>query len=194
MYIPKSQIIDNQFTNGNELVRSDNGKNYTGFYWQDSRGRIFSGKNPSDVPTISLNAVVVDSTEEPAIVNNKSTWLTDYNRKITSDTPGTIPVRYTPKPSDDAYDIGEFQRYFTKKTNQNIYFEISDKDYKRLSSKDSTVAWQIYQAIELPWQISGDKQTAYTVNRNIVLQTERQDKLPGFNKIFREDYLQYYKD
>jgi len=194
MYLPKSQIVENKYTNGQDFSRSDDGSDYVGFYWLDSKGRAFSGKNPTDLPSISLLPQIEESGEEaPDPLSNSSSWVTDYDPKITSKTPGVVPQRYIPKPTEDNYDIGEFQRYFTKKTNQNIYFEISEKDFKDLNNKNKRLQWQLYQGISLPWQISGDKELVYTTNKNIVRQTEEQQRLPGFSRIFREDYLQYYK-
>ena len=84
-------------------------------------------------------------------------WLTDYDSSVTDQTPGTVPLRYSPMPTEDDYNVGEFQRYFAKKTNQNIYIEISEKDFNDLSSQNSRLLWQLYEPISLPWQISGDK-------------------------------------
>ena len=193
MYLPKSQIIENQFTNGGEFVRSDNGERYKGFYWEDSSGKYYSGKNPSDLPSVSLFPDITDSSEDPGPLNKSSAWTTNFNNEITSKTPGVAPSKNNPLPTEENYKIGEFQRYFTKKANQNIYFEISEKDFRKLSSKDDIIQWQLYIPISLPWQISGDKSQVYSVNKQIVQQTEIDQKLPGFRKIFRDNYLQYYK-
>ena len=193
MYLPKSQIKSNQFTNGGEYTRSDDGQEYKGFYWKDSRGRVFTGKNPTDGPTVSLNVLDNESTEEAGPLNNSSAWTTNFNSDITSQTPGIAPTLFQTKPTDNEYQTGEFQRYFTKKSNQNIYFEISKEDYDSLQKQDSSIQWQLYIPISLPWQISGDKTQVYSVNKQIVLQTEKDQKLPGFRKIFRDNYLQYYK-
>ena len=193
MYLPKSQIVQNQFTNGGMFSRSDNGEDYKGYYWEDSRGNIFTGKNPTDGPTISLNNTLEVSTEEAGPLNRESAWLTDYNPTVTEDKPGQIPARYIAKPTEEQYSTGEFQRYFTKKTNQNIYFEINEKDYTDLSSENRRLLWHLFEPISIPWQISGDKHSIAKTNRNIVYQTEQKQKLPGFSKIFKGQYLQYYK-
>ena len=194
MYLPKSQIKESKFTNGDEFVRGDNGQPYKGFYWQDSSGKYYTGKTPQDFPVVEIVLDISDSDESESPTGNNVSWATDYNPKITSTKPGKVPSKYFPSPTDDDYSVGEFQRYFTKKANQNLYFEISKKEYKDLKSQSNTVLWHLYEPITLPWQISGTKQEVFTTNRNIVLETERNQKLPGFRKIFRKDYLQYYKD
>jgi len=194
MYLPKSQTRSNKYTNGNEFVRSDNKEVYVGFYWQDSSGKYYSGKTPQDLPRVQLLVYVEETTETYTPLKKATSWTTDYKPSITSTKPGKVPTRFFPKPTEDQYELGEFQRYFTKKANQNIYYEISNKDYNNLKKQDNSILWQLYQPITLPWQISGDKENVYKVNRNIVLQLEVSQKLPGFRKIFKDNYLQYYKD
>ena len=194
MYLPKSQIKQNKYTEGNQFIRSDDGSSYIGFYWQDSSGKYFTGKTPQDLPRVQLLQQDLDNDEDFSPLDKSTSWTTDYKPSITSTKPGKVPTRFFPKPTEDQYELGEFQRYFTKKANQNIYYEISKKDYSNLKKQDNSILWQLYQPITLPWQISGDKENVYKVNRNIVLQLEVSQKLPGFRKIFKDNYLQYYKD
>ena len=195
-YYPKSKIKTNQYTSGNEYLRSDTKEPYVGFYWLNSRNQAFSGKTPQDKPTFTL----IESIEVQPIsdlsdpLDTSVNWVTDYNPKITNQKPGNIPLRYQAAPTQEQYDTGEFQRYFTKKANQNIYYEISKSDYNNIIGKKNSILWQLYNGISLPWQLTGDKETVFRTNRNIVLLTEQQQRLPGFSKIFREDYLQYYQE
>lgn len=195
-YYPKSKIKTNQYTSGNEYLRSDTKEPYVGFYWLNSRNQAFSGKTPQDKPTFTL----IESIEVQPIsdlsdpLDTSVNWVTDYNPKITNQKPGNIPSRYQAAPTQEQYDTGEFQRYFTKKANQNIYYEISKSDYNNIIGKKDAILWQLYNGISLPWQLTGDKESVFRTNRNIVLLTEQQQNLPGFRKIFREDYLQYYQE
>jgi hypothetical protein len=195
-YYPKSKIKTNLVTNGDEYLRVDTREPYSGFYWINSRNQAFSGKTPQDKPTVSLVkspvSTPISDTTDP--LDTSVNWVTKYNPKITNQKPGDIPSRYQAAPTQEQYDTGEFQRYFTKKTNQNIYYEISKKNYERLINQDSSVLWQLYNGISLPWQLTGNKQEVFKTNRNIVLLTEQQQNLPGFSKIFKENYLQYYQE
>ena len=194
MYLPKSQIRSNKYTNGNEFIRSDNGNPYSGPYWQDSSGRYFSGKTPQDTPTVEILLDITDTVEVQNPLEKITSWTTDFNSKITENKPGRVPQKYIAKPEEKDYTLGEFERYFTKKANQKIYFEISKKDYQDLKSQNNNILWQLYIPISLPWQLTGDKHEVATTNRNIVIQTEVNNKLPGFRKIFRKNYLEYYQD
>ena len=53
-YYPKSQIITNLYTNGNELFLQSDGSPYAGFYYKTSNGSYFSGKTPQDIPSVKL--------------------------------------------------------------------------------------------------------------------------------------------
>ena len=193
-YYPKSQVKTNLYTNGGEYARLDNSKAYKGFYWKNSKGDYYAGKNPQVTPVVKLVVLESESDDEtPSVPKKNSYWAKNYPSTVTQDSPGLSPNVYIPKPQDSDYNLGQFERYFTKKSNQNIYYEISKESYDLLNSKDPSIKWQLYLPIKLSWDISGDRQKVYDTNRNIVMKTERDSKLPGFSKIFRKDYLQYYK-
>ena len=193
-YYPKSQVKTNLYTNGEELSRIDNNTEYKGYYWKNSKGELFAGKNPQQKPVVKLQKQQQDSDETPAVPKKNSYWSSFYPNDITTQSPGLSPNKFSPTPTDSDYTTGEFTRYFTKKSNQNIYYEISKEDYTKLTNKDQTIKWQLYQPISVIWQLVGDKQEVYKANKNTVRIIEHKQKLPGFSKIFREDYLQYYKD
>jgi hypothetical protein len=193
MYYPKSQVKTELYTNGGEFVRTDNNQDYKGFYWQNSSNQYFTGKTPQDLPSVALERQQTEDSEAPSTPQDYSVWVANVG-DISNVNPGLAPKRYYPKPTDDNYNIGQFTRYFTKKTNQNIYYEISKEDYEGLRNREERLKWQLYEGVKLNWQLTGDKQEVYKTNKNIVYITEQQNRLPGFSKIFRNDYLQYYKD
>lgn len=193
-YYPKSQVKTNLYTNGSEYVRLDTEQDYKGPYWTNSKGEYYAGKNPQVLPVVRLVKQDSDEADEsPSLPQKYSYWSNSYPNTVTQEDPGLSPNVYKPKPTEDDYSLGQFERYFTKKTNQNIYYEITKEDYDSIQNKDSRIKWQLYQAIKLAWQISGDKDQVYKTNKNIVMQTELNQRLPLFSKIFRKDYLQYYK-
>ena len=48
MYYPKSQIVTNLYTNGQEYIIKSNNEKYIGNYWKTSDGKFFTGKTPED--------------------------------------------------------------------------------------------------------------------------------------------------
>ena len=185
-YYPKSQVKTNKYTNGDEFQRTDTNEAYRGYYWQTSINQYFTGKTPQDLPTIQL----IPIQQEVESTTTTPQWVESYPNSIIDSNPGRIPNVYIAKPTENDYKLGEFERYFTKKSNQNIYFEISKEDYTKLNSKSPKILYQLYIPIKLSWQLVGDSQK---INQNTVLITERQQKLPGFTKFFKGNFAKYNK-
>ena len=57
MYIPKNRIITNLYTNTNEYVYKGTNVYYKGFYWKMYNGKLFTGKNPNELPNEELELV-----------------------------------------------------------------------------------------------------------------------------------------
>lgn len=193
MYYPKSQVKTNLYTNGGEFFRTDNQLEYKGYYWQNSKDQFFSGKTPNQAPTVLIVRKSQEDSETTSVPKKYSTWIGTLPSGESRTKPGLSPNKNEPIPTEDDYSVGDFTRYFTKKTNQNIYYEISKEDYAKLENKDSSIKWQLYQGIQLKWLLIGGKDGVYKANKNTVMIAEQQQRLPGFSKIFRKDYLQYYK-
>jgi len=192
-YYPKSQITENLFTNGDEYTIKSSGKDYRGYYWSNSSGKYFTGKTPQDKPNEEL--IKIEEGEDVLdLPQNESFWTETYNNTLIQSKPGLSPIPYKSSPTSQDYTNGYFIRYFSKKTNQNIYIEINKKDFDLIQSKSSKILWQLYQPISVVWQLSGDEQQVFKANRNNVLLVEKQNKLPGFNKIFKKEYSKFYKN
>ena len=188
-YYPKSQIQTNKYTNGKEFIFASTGLPYRGYYWQTSNGGFWTGKTPSEIPSFEL--IKAQQTEESTPFKTTSEWVSDYPSKLTNSQPGLPPKQFVTKPTENDYKLGEFERYFTKKTNQNIYFEIAKEDYTKLSSKNPQILYQLYIPIKISWQLVDN---SYEVNKNTTLLTEKQQKLPGFSKSFKGQFATYNKD
>ena len=61
MYFPKSQIKPNLYTNGEELVYKSNLQNYIGYYFETSRGKFYTGANPSNSSQELIRPPIDDS-------------------------------------------------------------------------------------------------------------------------------------
>jgi hypothetical protein len=70
MYLPKSQIVTNLYTNGEEF--SLDGQPYQGDYFKTSAGNYYSGKTPSD-PSSQLLTINSTFGENPQEGQYKST-------------------------------------------------------------------------------------------------------------------------
>ena len=132
MYYPKSQIVTNLYTNGQEYVIKSTSENYIGNYWKTSDGKFFTGKTPEDkniqeliVATSAISLQYSNLTSEAFELKTTSVYLNnsdiitgEYNRlNDTLLNVNLLPTSYNPQPTQDDYALGEFTRYFCKKTN-----------------------------------------------------------------------------
>jgi len=201
MYYPLSQITSNLYTNGNEFAYVSDKLPYVGYYWKVSSGKYYTGKTPQDLPNNEIVPISIPSQTSitpPNINNNFSYYNEDgisseYMELTTPPPPSLVPTYYPNIPTQNDYQIGEYRRYFCKKTNEIIYLEIDKDTYDKLVSKDSTVLYQLYQPFNLPWQLTGNKSQVFITNKNITELASKQQKLPMLSEYLRNDFTKYYK-
>lgn len=213
MYYPKSQITANLYTNGNELFL--NGESYTGYYFKTSKGTFFTGRNTSDKPNLPLypnsqNFWEAEAQSEqtgaefvqPAdnydgfvYQNQKQDPKINftYSALKTQQTPTFLPYYSPTLPTQQDYQIGEFQRYFCKKTNEILYIEINQEQFDKLVGKDPQIEFSLYQPFTITWILTGDKQQVAKTNKNIVELASVRQKLPKFDQYLKFDYTKYFQ-
>ena len=205
MYYPQSQITSNLYTNGDEFVYVSNQQSYSGYYFKTSTGKYFSGKNQNDAPNVEItplqtfqNIPIPDTSGIQYNLSATSNIFEQDNEiylNINSIEPTTVivPTYYPTQPTQQDYQIGEFRRYFVKKTNEIQYTEISKDQFDLLVAKDPQILWQLYLPFFIPWDIAGTKEQVARTNKNIVELTMKNLKLPRFNDYLKNDYTKYYK-
>jgi len=213
MYFPKSQITPNLYTNGGEYAYASNKKEYKGYYWRLATGKVYTGKTPQDPPvellipitqedykilgpTIEIYDGDYDGLKENNITQNyDEIGVKTYSnlKSININQKFLIPVYNPSIPTQQDYQVGEYRRYFCKKTNETIYLEINKDTYDKLINKNPEIYFQYYQPFNIPWRLIGSKEQVYTTNKNIVELTMKQQKLPMFDLYIKKDYTKYYK-
>jgi len=191
MYYPKSYITPNLYSNG-ELGYKDSNQPYTGYYFSTIDGRQFTSKFPGDGKNLELSPITFqgfdnletleDSTplDSRFFYGNKSYSIlkkVKYRKNLTN-----LPSQYFPSPSEDDYTIGEFTRFFSKKVNENIYYET-----QRLFTNS------LYLGFSLPWLISGEENKVRLTNERIVKLREQELGISGLGLYLKFDYLKFYK-
>lgn len=205
MYYPKSQIKTNLYTNGEEYRVASTKQPYVGYYYEISDGRKFVGKTPSVrvdplLEPISDTIPKGDSFEalpvDPnviflQIVNNIFPNDNNYNNSNYSVLHNTQETRI--KPTVIQYLIkeadikkGNVTRYFCKKNNESIFFETNEDSYKKLKSKSSTIAYDLYTAVSINWQTQQPDNAR--VNKNLIANVEKQYKWYGFVNSFQNNF------
>jgi hypothetical protein len=196
MYYPKSQIRSNLYTNGGEYINSTTNVNYSGYYYELSNGKSYTGKTPEDGPNILL--VLPITTTNPYNENlnppiGEITLIEDYeyqpNLEIMS---RSLPSPSPTIPTTQEQQVGAFTRYFSKKNNELKYMEINKETYTQLKSKDPKIAWDLYSAQLISWQIKGTKETVYKANKSSAALIEKNQKWYGFSQYFKDQFSKYY--
>jgi hypothetical protein len=208
MYYPKSQIKTNLSTRGNEFVIFETNQEYKGYYYLTSNGQAYSGKIPSD-PTSQLLQPITQSlsfatepkdaeasaigslTSDAAFFSLPEAYTTSTNLNFS--TAPLAPKQSYPVVTENDYKLGEFQRYFIKKSNETKFIEISLEDYRKFVNRDTDVMFELYTPIQISWVLTGEKEQVYQTNQNIVAKAERDQNLPGFTQYFRDRFTQFYK-
>ena len=186
MYYPKSHITTDLYSNG-EFVFKGSTQIYTGYYFSTIDGTYYTGRFPNDGNNIELSKTSTTSESEnnDALIDNRFVGK-NYNysilNKVTGDPPNLKPTPFYPNPSTQDYKLGEFTRYFSKKTNENRYVETS-----------GLVKNSLYIGFSIPWLISGSKEEVARVNKNMVILKEERLRITGFGDFLKHNYLKFYK-
>ena len=213
-YYPKTQIKTNLFTNGDELVISLTNTPYNGPYYETSTGIKYTGKSPGDGPNQILipisefkpgdidgntdsnsQILILSQTFEnfPDITDTNVKYFNSLNNNtLLQSNNRFLPIFNQTTPSQQDYTLGSFTRYFCKKTNELKYIEINKETHDKLKTKDSQIAWDLYEPQLIVWQISGDKEKTFLANKNNIALLEKRQKWYGFSQYLKEDYLKYY--
>jgi hypothetical protein len=204
MYYPKSQITTNLYTNGEELYLASNFSPYKGYYYKLSNGKFFSGKTPQDGPNVELikgetpvSGPDSGFTQTPEFITPSGELITYPIDFSSTEYPLyknqfiNIPSYSPTIPTQQDYQIGEYRRYFCKKTNEIIYIEINKDTYDKLVNKDPSILYQLYQPFNLPWQLTGDKYQVFITNENITELTSKQQNLPMLSEYLRYEFNKY---
>ena len=195
MYYPLSQVTPNLYTNGSEFQIASTGEAYKGYYFTVSTGQKFTGRNQNDSPVLELIPAIIETNE---IFNTQLPEVTtlrniEYNNVIPAPSKIVYKPIYNPNvPTQQDYQIGEYRRYFCKKTNEIIYIEINQNTFDKLVAQSQDILWSLYQPFDIPWNLTGTKEQVATVNRNIVLLTMKNLSLPQFDAYLKFDFTKYY--
>jgi hypothetical protein len=195
MYYPQSQIKTNLYTNGGEFIVATTGTLYQGYYYTVSNGKIFTEKSPTPNSKELIPISNSQPPQSPQSINKvPSSVALTYDSLINSPLNARyLPLSISPSPTQEDYNVGEFQRYFAKKINEVIYIETDKDTYTKLVNKNPELYYEQYVAFDLPWDISGEKQQVYNTNKSIVERMMVKNKLPKFGDYLKFDYLKYYK-
>jgi len=205
-YYPKSQIKTNLYTNGGEYTTSADqfssiAESYVGYYYKTSTGQLFTGKNPQESPSLLLypyspllsNLEAGTELQTPAnnlIITNLLEPKYSYSSVVPPQDRIIPPFNLTLPTAEDK-KRGYFIRYFCKKNNELIYFEISQADHDRIKNQDPTTAYDLYSVLSLQWSIMGDPSQVASFNATSVNRAALINNWTGFAQYFKGDFTKY---
>lgn len=209
-YYPDSQVKTNLYTTGDKFHVFD-GTNYVGDYYINSRGEAYTGKTPQAPGTDRLYSSNAAPNENPVYLRNNglkttetgqySYYIVDYpyyeakrRSMFEVETAPLKPIGELNIPTEDDYQVGEFQRYFLKKNNEQEFTEVSLKQYQLFKDKNPKVQWEMYTPYSINWVLVGEFKDVYNLNKNIVMLYETKNKLFGFVTSFNKRFSKFYKD
>ena len=177
-YYPKSQIKENLYTDGSEYVIKNTAKVYQGYYYETSNGKKFTGRSPGIskgyllIPinpgssALSNEPLNLPTGEKIKGVQNATSVLFEPEEqpfdpdfvqsypKIREQKTRTIPPPYYFIPPKSQTGKTQFKRYFCKKNNEPIFYEISKETYTNFSDPESGYAIDLYSVACLIWDNS----------------------------------------
>lgn len=168
MYFPKSKILENLYTSGNEFLIKSSNQPYQGYYHNISNNKFFSGKTLGTI-----------NSEELIKINLKNE---DFK----------LPNPYFPNPTLKDFEIGYINRCFVKKRNEdyNTIREISENDYNLfVNSFSKKPEFALYVCLKLKWRIGKNNQDDI-INTNKQLVKYNENIIPRFSLYFK-DFSQF---
>jgi len=150
MYLPKSQIQEKQYTNGNEYYID--GVEYVGYYYTVSSGEAYSGINPITGPSILLQPYKVNT-------NNVKVFYDSLieNKGLPNVKSMSIPTIFFISPTDIDYTKPYLIRAFSQRKTTKSIIEIDQKTYNSIKSQDGVYDFISFNVMSLKWQITGPK-------------------------------------
>lgn len=178
MYYPKSQIQE-KYTNGGEFTKTSNNQEYIGSYFDTSDGNSFAGTPQNPISLQPITTTSINTELEPV-----AEWTVENTGYQINTEAGLSPQNLKPQPTQTDIENGVFPRFFVKKRNESVIFEINREQYDMIQNKSTRIQWQLYQSMRIDWVISGDKNQVFNTNRNAA-------RALGIETFFKGDFTKY---
>jgi len=156
VYYPKSQITNGLFTLGGQWMEMD-GTDYAGPYHTYTDGNVYTGSTyfKESVKLIPWKPQSNSDKKYKEIVNIQ---VDEY----------IAPKYHLPRPLDEDFERGWFNRYFVFKRNEPItsIIEVDKKQYDGISynNKKKIDNW-LYDKYSLRWRLMGEPSEIASTNR-----------------------------
>ena len=153
LYYPIEEITNDLYTFGAELMTEDNAE-YIGPFHRYITGEVYTGATWN--ATTSKKLIAFKQQDKTTIYN---TLKPDIRLKYIA------PKRSVPQITSADISRGSIQRYFIRKQNEFVVFEIDAGQFSNWGS--NVIDNKVYTAVRLEWFITGNQQD--TKNGNVMI-------------------------
>ena len=152
-----------QVTDNTERLIGNNTTTFKEFKYYETEGFVQAGLPYTiyytlDKRKIYLTGLPSDSGNKRRIIKVNETDLFVKYQDVANRERENYPKQSKKPPIQSDYDVGEFRRFFCKKSNDNTaqIFEISEDDFNNQSA--------LYNYYDIDWTISGKKSNVRSAN------------------------------
>jgi hypothetical protein len=153
LYYPVEEITNDLYTFGGELMTEDTAE-YIGPFHRYITGEVYTGATWN--ATTSKKLIAFKQQDITTIYN---TLKPDIRLKYIA------PKRSVPQITSADISLGSIQRYFIRKQNESVVFEIDAGQFSNWGS--NVIDNKVYTAVRLEWFITGNQQD--TKNGNVMM-------------------------
>lgn len=187
-YYPPEEITTNLFTNGKEWQTED-GVEYRGSYHRYITKEVYTGAVWNAKTSKRLKPYISEITRDLTYASLKSRLRTKF----------IMPWQVTPVITTDDRAHGSINRYFIKKINDGVIFEIDNTQYE--AHRSNVIDSNMFYTVKLIWYITGmvNDETAGAVvkqgvrTKNLTQIAYANQTMPGLSTLLT-DPLQFYTD
>jgi len=194
--VPKYLIQTNLYSLGGEYV-DGNGNGYKGYYHKYAWGDLYSEAEFKTGISIKLYSGTL-----PVLKDRNVFVYSILNTNSARNLNFLSPIPVKPEPTEEQYKDAQVDRYFLKKRNESILFEIDKTQFENYDSEQVGINQNLYMVGSLIWKLSGPKHNVVD-NKGIVIHpgvipTNRKSvallskTLPGLEQIL-PNALEYYR-
>ena len=187
LYYPADEITNDLYTYGSELMTED-AVEYIGPFHRYITGEVYTGSTWNAKTSKKLIAFVQQN-----VTTIYNTLKPDIQLKYVT------PIRIVPKIKSSDITAGLIQRYFIRKQNESIVFEIDASQY--INWTNNVIDNKIYTAVQLEWFITGNQRDSRpgnviqpgVVTKNIQQIRVASQTIPELTTIL-SNLLEFYTD
>jgi hypothetical protein len=187
LYYPADEITNDLYTYGSELMTED-AVEYIGPFHRYITGEVYTGSTWNAKTSKKLIAFVQQN-----VTTIYNTLKPDIQLKYVT------PIRIVPKIKSSDITAGSIQRYFIRKQNESIVFEIDASQY--VNWTNNVIDNKIYTAVQLEWFITGNQRDSRlgnviqpgVVTKNIQQIRVASQTIPELTTIL-SNLLEFYTD